>query len=430
MHYTPPKGTFDIIPCEKDIEHAWRESHRWQYIEHILRSASHDFSYREIRVPLFEQTELFIRSVGEHTDIVSKEMYTFLDRAGRSMTLRPEGTAGVMRAILEKGLHMQPGLHKFFYIGPMFRYDRPQAGRYRQLHQYGVEVIGRDAPEQDVEVIALLYTILQRLQMKDLHVQINSIGDLTSRAVYKEALRSYLAPHLAHLSKESQHRFEKNIMRVLDSKDPEDQEVLQKAPSILDFLRPEAKSRFDQILSLLKELAIPYAIQPRLVRGLDYYTDTVFEVHTKGAGAQNALGGGGRYDGLSEALGGPFIPAVGFSVGMERILQWMLKESISFPSSPHPKIFLIPLGNEAKRFCIRLAQELRTESISTECDLSGKKMGASLQLATAMNAEYALIIGENELKSGAAALKHLASREQTSIAFNELIATLKEKCYA
>jgi histidyl-tRNA synthetase len=307
----------------------------------------------------------------------------------------------------------------------MFRYDRPQAGRYRQLHQHGVEAVGCADPECDVEVISLLYTILQRLQLKNLHLQVNSIGDLSSRAAYKEALHAYLSPHLANLSKESQHRFEKNILRILDSKDPKDQEILQNAPNMLDFLSSAAKNRFERVLALLDTLAISYDVQPKLVRGLDYYTDTVFEVLAKGLGAQNAIGGGGRYDGLSETLGGPTLPAVGFSIGLERMIQLMLKQGVPFSSYPHPKVFLIPLGDNAKSVCFKLMQQLRSEGIAAECSFREKKMGQALQLANTLGAEYALIIGDNELKTETAMLKHLDSRKQSPISFTELIPKLK-----
>lgn len=430
MRYSPPKGTYDIVPVERDKEHLWRESHRWQYLEEELRAISRDFGFREIRIPMFEQTELFVRSVGQHSDIVSKEMYTFEDRAGRSMTLRPEGTAGVMRVLLEKNLLTLPGLHKYFYMGAMFRYDRPQAGRYRQLHQFGVEAVGSPDPAQDVEIIALLCTLFERLQLKDLRVHINSIGDLSSREAYKAALRDFLAPHASKLSPESQHRFTHNILRILDSKDAGDQELLQSAPHILDYLKPEAKGHFEHVLALLGDLKIAYDVQPKLVRGLDYYTDTVFEVLSGELGAQNALGGGGRYNGLSETLGGPPLPAVGFSLGLERILQAMLKQGAIFPPPPHPTVFLIPLGEEAKRFCIRLTQELREERIPADCELSGKKVGPALHIANAVQAEYALIVGDNELSAGTAMLKHLETREQTTVPFADLIHTLKDKCYA
>ena len=277
MHYTIPKGVFDILPQDPETENAWRNSDRWQYIEEVIRKTCITYGFKEVRTPIFERTELFLRSVGEGTDIVSKEMYTFLDKGERSMTLRPEGTASLMRAFTEKKLYTQQTLHKYFYIGPMFRYERPQAGRYRQHHQFGAEAIGIDKPEQDVELIDLVCTLYKKLGLKNLNVMINSVGDNESRSAFKNALKGYLEPKFDQLSEDSKIRFHKNILRILDSKDPSDQQILNGAPSIIDYLNEENKAHFDKVCHLLKNLGIDFTINPRLVRGFDYYNKTVFE---------------------------------------------------------------------------------------------------------------------------------------------------------
>ena len=425
MTYSIAKGTFDILPFEADDNLKWRESGRWLYLEKVMRQTAHDYGFKEIRTPIFERTELFIRGVGESSDIVTKEMYTFIDRGERSMTLRPEGTASVMRAIVEKKLYSLPGLHKFYYIGPMFRYERPQAGRYRQHHQFGAEAVGVGTPEQDVELIDMACEIYRRLGLKHLTVQINTVGDVESRIAYKEALNAYLTPFFTELSEESQARFTKNILRILDSKNATDQKILEGAPILAEFLSQDAKTDFEKVLHLLSHLKIPHIVNPRLVRGLDYYAKTVFEVTTEDLGAQNSIGGGGRFDGLTAAIGGPNLPSAGFATGIERILQTMVKQNVPFPAIPHPFIFLIPIGKEAMHFAFELVCQLRHENIPSEIDLSGKKIQHGLQLANQLSAEYAIVIGEEELSNKTAKLKNMATRETIESTFNELIAKLK-----
>jgi histidyl-tRNA synthetase len=425
MEYSIAKGTFDILPFEPNEEDKWRESSRWQHLEEIMRQTAHAYGFREIRTPIFERTELFIRSVGDSSDIVTKEMYTFLDRGERSMTLRPELTASVMRSFVEKKIHTHPGLHKFYYIGPMFRYERPQAGRYRQHHQFGAEAIGIGTPEQDVELIDMLCEIYRRLGLKNLTVQINSVGDIESRTAYKEALTKYLAPFLTELSSDSQIRFAKNILRILDSKDAGDQKILKDAPVLFDFLTPDAKMHFEKVLSLLDDLKITYAVNAKLVRGLDYYVKTVFEITTEDLGAQNSIGAGGRFDGLTATIGGPNLPSAGFATGMERILQTMLKQNVPFPAPPHPFVFLIPMGERAMRYTFELVCQLRHEKMSAEIDLSGKKVQHGLQLANQLGARYAIVIGEEELSCKIAKLKNMATRESIDCHFDELTSKLK-----
>ncbi len=425
MEYSIPKGTFDILPNELNADDKWRESGLWQYLEEVIRATAHDYGFLEMRTPIFEKTELFVRGVGESSDIVTKEMYTFIDKGERSMTLRPEGTASAIRSFVEKKLYSRPGLHKYFYIGPMFRYERPQAGRYRQHHQFGAEAIGIGNALQDVELIDMLCQVYRRLGLQNLTVQINSVGDAASRLSYKQALTQFLEPFLTTLSQDSQLRFTKNILRILDSKDPNDQKILTEAPLLQDFLTPEAKSHFEQVLTLLDSLKINYAINPKLVRGLDYYNKTVFEITTEALGAQNSIGGGGRYDGLIEAIGGPNLPSVGFATGMERILQTMLKQGTSLPNRSHPLVFFIPMGPEALGLCFELVCALRHEQIAAEIDLSGKKVQHGLQLADICYATYAVVIGDEELKSKNVKLKNMATRESVTIGLKELVAELK-----
>jgi histidyl-tRNA synthetase len=427
MDYSSAKGTFDILPTELPEEDRWLESTRWQYLEQVMRDVANNYGFKEIRTPIFERTELFIRGVGESSDIVTKEMYTFIDRGERSMTLRPEGTAPVVRAYVEKRLYTQPGLHKYFYIAPMFRYERPQAGRYRQHHQFGAEAFGIGTAEQDVELIDMACEIYRRLGLKNLTVHINSVGDVASRTAYKEALERFLRPFLNTLSQDSQVRFTKNILRILDSKDSNDQKILQGAPSLHDHLTPEAKTHFEKVLKLLDAIKITYVVHPQLVRGLDYYNKTVFEITTQVLGAHNSIGGGGRYDGLVEAVGGLNVPSVGFATGIERILQTMLKQGASFPPAPHPCVFFIPMGQEALGLCFQLLCALRHEGLSADIDLSAKKVQHGLQIANQVRADYAIVLGEDELKTKMIKLKNMATRESIDCSLDALIATLKQR---
>ncbi len=420
MEYTIPKGVFDILPKEPKSEDAWRASDHWQYVENIMRKCAADYGFKEIRTPLFERTELFVRGVGESSDIVTKEMYTFLDKGERSMTLRPEGTASVMRSFVEKHLDQVPGLHKFFYIGPMFRYERPQSGRYRQHHQFGAEAIGIGKPAQDVELIDLLCETYRRLGLKGLKVMINSVGDEASRTPYRDALKKYLEPHFEKLSADSQVRFTKNILRILDSKDEGDQALLAHAPSILEFLSDDARHHFEQVKRLLELEKIPYVVNHKLVRGLDYYNKTVFEVVSASLGAQNTLGAGGRYDGLMSALGGPDLPSVGFATGIERLLQTMVAQDVVFPPPLRPLLFLIPMGETAMEACFALLCRLRHQGIAAEMDLSGKKIQNGLQLANAENARYSVILGDRELETGEVEIKEMATRTAQKISLSKL----------
>lgn len=425
MKYPIPPGVFDIIPF--DGQELWKSSYLWTYVERIIRETARDFGFLEIRTPLFERTELFQRSVGDTSDIVSKEMYTFDDKGGRSLSLKPEQTAPVMRAFIEHHLDQTPASHKLFYITPMFRYERTQAGRYRQHHQFGAEAVGHSSPEQDAELIDLLVTLYQRLGLKNLTLFINSIGDLPSRQAFRLALKEYLLPQFSSLSPDSQTRFETNPLRILDSKDPRDQEIVSRAPSILDFLNEPERAHFEELKRLLDALKIPYQVNPLLVRGLDYYNKTVFEIVAGELGAQNSIGGGGRYDGLLQSLGGPDLPSIGFGTGIERIIQTMINQDVPLPQPNHPSLFLIPMGERAKAPCFEILHALRAEGIPSQMDFSGKKVGKLLQFADQIGATYVVVIGDHELDSQEVEIKEMATGHKEKIPFSSLITTLKSK---
>ena len=423
MKYPIPPGVFDIIPI--DSQETWKSSYLWDYVEQMIRGTARDYGYQEIRTPLFERTELFQRSVGDTSDIVSKEMYTFEDKGGRSLSLRPEGTAPVLRAFIEHQLHQIAPVQKLFYIAPMFRYERAQAGRYRQHHQFGAEAIGTSSPEQDAELIDLLYTLYQRLGLKNLTLFINSIGDTTSRQAFRQALKNYLVPHVSLLSPDSQMRLEVNPLRILDSKDPRDRDIVAHAPSILDFLSEEEQAHFEELKHLLKLLRIPYQVNHLLVRGLDYYNKTVFEVVAGELGAQNSIGGGGRYDDLLTNLGGPDLPSIGFGTGIERILQTMISQNVSMPLPNHPKLFLVALGEKAKATCFELLHALRQSGIPSQMDFGNKKVGKMLQYANQIGATYVVVIGDHELEAQEVELKEMATGHKVKIPLSEIVTKLK-----
>lgn len=425
MSISSPKGTYDILPSETDPSFLWREIHLWHYVESMIFKITKSFGFQEIRTPLFERTELFQRGVGESTDVVSKEMYTFEDKGGRSMSLRPEMTASVMRTFIEKNLHVQSPIHKLFYMGPMFRYDRPQAGRYRQFFQFGVEAIGNSSAEQDVEVIDMLYTLSKSLGLKDLTLHINSVGDVASRERFSNALREFLTPNASKLSKDSRTRLVTNPLRILDSKENCDHEQLVGSPTLDHYLSDESKSHFSEVLNLLEKLKIPYFVNPKLVRGLDYYNKTVFELTSGDLGAQNTIGGGGRYDGLMKTLGGPDLPSVGFALGIERLIQSCLAQNVSLPSKPAPSLFIIALGEAANEYCFKLVHELRMQDISSEMDYTSKKLKDKLRTADSRGAKYVLVVGEDELKNDRAELKDMHHRSSKQITLSTLLQELK-----
>lgn len=411
MSMHAPPGVFDILP--HDTKEEWRSSYLWHQVEDIIRKITHDYGYKEIRTPLFERTELFQRGVGSTSDIVSKEMYTFIDKGDRSLSLRPEGTAPVIRAFIEHQMHQQSPIHKLFYIGPMFRYERSQAGRYRQHHQFGGEAIGVGSPEQDVEIIDLLHTFYQRLGLQNLQLCLNTIGDPECRQKYRMALQHYLQSYFDKLSPESQARFGTNPLRILDSKNPTDRKILENAPSILDFLNSEASDHFHKVKQLLDQLKIPYTVTPQLVRGLDYYNKTVFEFTAGELGAQNSIGGGGRYDGLMKTLGGPDLPTIGFGAGIERIIQTLLKQGAPVQPPLRPIIYIIPLGDAATSVCFSLLHDLRQNGVSAHMDFSSKKLNKAMQIANQMQAKFVAVVGDEELRTKLVDLKEMSTGETT-----------------
>lgn len=422
MQHQIPKGTFDILPY--GAEEGWQLSEIWQFVEEAARNISSDYGYREIRTPIYEMTGLFDRGVGETSDIVTKEMFTFQDKGGRSITLRPEGTSSVMRAFIENRLAHLGTVHKFFYIGPMFRYERPQSGRYRQHHQFGIEAIGNPGPEQDAEVIDFLCEFYRRLGIKNLKVHLNTVGDPESRAHFKTALCAYLKSYFHELSEESQLRFEKNPLRILDSKAPQDKEILKGAPSILNHLTEPARVHFETLCQCLDQIEIPYAVDDKIVRGLDYYNKTVFEVLAGDLGAQNTIGAGGRFDGLISTFGGPDLPAVGFATGLERVLQVLLAQKVPHPKSRRPLVYFIPMGDAARIKCFSLVTECRHAHIGADIELNAKKMQTAIQNAIRSEALYCAIIGTDELEKGVVQLKNLETREQREVKYNHLLKEL------
>lgn len=427
MDIACPTGTFDILP--RDPKEKWREAHLWQFVETLMREHAKVYGCQEIRTPIFERTELFTRSVGDATDIVSKEMYTFLDRGERSMSLRPEGTASVMRAFIEKGLQGLGAVQRFFYIGPMFRYERPQSGRFRQHHQFGVEIIGAHQAEQDAELIEMVYSLYEKLGLKNLKVFVNCLGDKEARSQFRAHLQDYLKPKMAELSEESQRRFSTNPLRILDSKNEADIEIVKGAPSILDFLNADSKEHFGKVLAILDYLKIPYEVNAKLVRGLDYYNNTVFEITSSHLGAQNSLAGGGRYDGLMKSLGGPDLPTIGFATGIERVIQALLNQSHFVPERTKPALYVIPLGEQAMGPCFKLVRNLR--SIGTVCllDISGKKLKSAMQQADNVEAEYVLVLGENELKEGKCELKEMKTGQKMVLEIDKVPQFFKTRTF-
>lgn len=420
------KGVFDLLPTDPDPSCCWREIHLWHYVEKNIRVLAETYGFSEIRTPLFEKTELFSRSIGQTTDIVTKEMYTFEDKGKRSLTLRPEGTACVMRSFIEKNLAQLAPVHKFYYIMPMFRYERMQAGRYRQHHQFGIEAIGNASYLQDVEGILLLFSLFKKLGIEGLCLHLNTLGDKNARTHYSEALKEYLSTYYKDLSEDSQHRFGKNTLRILDSKDPGDQKILKDAPSIMDFVDNESQEHFTGVCETLKSFEVPLMINPLLVRGIDYYNKTVFEITSKQLGAQNALGGGGRYDGLLPTLGGPDLPSFGFGAGLERIIQVLLAQKVQLPEKPHPKLLIIPLGLEAQKHAFSLVQSLRNDGIHVEMEMKERKLQKTLKVAALNRIPFVGILGEKELNKKIITLKNMDQKTQKEVPFASLKRSLCE----
>ncbi len=398
----------------------------WRHIRDTAERVARLYDYRQITTPIVEDTRVFLRTVGDESDIVQKEMYLFEDRGGDRLALRPEGTAAVCRAYLEHGMASWPQPVRLWYFGPFFRYDRPQAGRYRQLWQFGVEIIGAEAPAADAEAIDLQHTFYRELGLTDLVLRINSIGTAETRARYVEALRAHFEPHLGSLSRDSQRRFETNVLRILDSKEEADREAVASAPSILDYLTAEDAEHFEGVKAILDTLGIAYEVDPYIVRGLDYYARTVWEFEPADAGGQSTVGAGGRYDGLIELLGGPSTPGVGFASGIERIAMNLRARDLVPDDLGGVDVAMVPLGEAGAAAAFRVARDLRAAGLAVRAGLPGRSMKAAMRAASASNAAYAVIIGDREAAEGVAQLKPLREDgEQRSVALTALAEAIR-----
>ena len=400
-----PKGTKDILPSE---------SYKWQWLEKRIRDTAAQYGFKEIRTPMFEHTELFARGIGDTTDVVQKEMYTF-EIAERSLTLKPEGTAGVVRSYIENKMYADPQPGKYFYIIPCFRYEKMQKGRQRQFHQFGIEIFGTENMLADAEVIALAWYFLTGLGITDLKLHINSIGCPECRGEYRKALQDFLRPHYEELSETSKGRFEKNPMRILDSKDPDDKKFSEGAPRMIDYLCEECRNAFEDLKTDLEALGIPYEVDPNIVRGLDYYTKTAFEFISEDLGAQSTVCGGGRYDHLVEEVGGPYTPGVGFGMGLERLLLILEAKGIEIPKPSDCDVFIATLGERAKLEGLKLAGSLRGKGRRVLTDVMGRGLKAQLKYADRSGARYTVVIGDDELDKGVVTLRDMVNSSQKEI---------------
>ena len=413
MKLQKPKGTQDILPVD---------SAKWQYVENVARETFKKYNYGEIRTPMFEHYEVISRSVGDTTDIVTKEMYDFHDKGDRHITLRPEGTAPVVRSYVENKL-FAPEVQKpvkVYYIGSMFRYERPQAGRLREFHQLGVECFGSKNPATDVETIAMAYQLFNTLGIKDVTLHLNSLGNTDSRLAYRQALIDYLTPMRESLSKDSQRRLEENPLRVLDSKEKEDKVAVENAPSILDYLDEESQTHFDEVRAMLDSLNIPYVIDTNMVRGLDYYNHTIFEFITNIDKSELTICAGGRYDSLVEYFGGPETAGFGFGLGLERLLLVLDKQGIKLPVEESLDVYIAVLGSGANGKALELVQSIRYQGFKAERDYLGRKIKAQFKSADTFKAKTVITLGESEVESGVVKVKNNATREEVTVSFEEL----------
>jgi len=409
--YRAPRGTSDILP---------REQAYWRYIEQKVVGICQLYGYERIDAPVFEDTKLFTRSVGEGTDIVEKEMYTFEDLGGNKLTLRPEGTAPVCRAYLEHGLHNLPQPVKLYYVASIFRYERPQAGRYRQHYQFGSEAIGDDDPALDAEVIDMAWQLFLSLGLQRLSLSLNSIGCKKCRPKYLAFLKEYYAGYIHNLCSDCKDRLERNPLRLLDCKKPLCQQIADSSPKSIEYLCPQCEEHFGRLKQYLDLIELPFEVNHRLVRGLDYYTRTVFEILPEAEGAQSTLGGGGRYDDLIEELGGKPTPAVGFATGIERIILNIKNQNIAIPALPRPEVFIAHVGNEARDEAIKLASTLRRDGIGVIEAIGNKSLKAQLRQADTLGASQTIIIGEQEIKTGTVILRDMTTSQQKSVPLSQL----------
>ncbi len=405
-----PRGTQDVLPSQ---------SHNNRFIENTLLEIADEFGFKEIRTPVFEHTELFTRSVGDTTDVVQKEMYTFLDKGERSITLRPEGTAGAARAFLEHGLYNEPLPRKVCYLTSCYRYEKPQAGRLREFHQFGVECFGTPAPAADAEVISLAYEIFGFLGVEDIHLEINSIGCPECRKNYHAALKSYFESKKGDLCATCLERLDKNPMRILDCKSPVCSGIAAEAPVVIDYLCDDCADHFKKVQAYLDEMLIPYTINPQIVRGLDYYTRTVFEFVSDSIGAQGTVCGGGRYDGLIEELGGSHTPSLGFGMGIERLMLLLEAQGIKLPEAKRCDLYIAPIGDNASLKAARLVQELRQSGVSAQFDIAGRSVKAQMKYANKLGARFTVVIGDDDITAGKVNVKNMDDGEQTEMALEE-----------
>lgn len=407
------KGTEDVLP---------KESYRWQFIENIMREEARCYGFKEIRTPVFEHTELFARGVGQTTDVVQKEMYTFDTKGGESVTLRPEGTAGAARAVLEHALDNEGLPIKASYFVSCYRYEKPQAGRLREFHQFGIEEYGTQSPVADAELICVAQSIFDRLGIGQLRLELNSIGCPECRAKYNEALREYFGQFKDRLCQTCLSRLERNPMRLLDCKSPEDKEIAKDAPKITDYLCEECEQHFTEVKSYLDAAGVEYTVNPTIVRGLDYYTKTVFEFVTDCIGAQGTVCGGGRYDGLIKELGGKHMPSLGFAMGLERLLMVMDSQGIVIPNNNQTSLYIATMGDAAKVKAFELLRGVRECGLAAETDVVGRGLRAQMKYADKIGAKYSLVLGDNELEQNCASVKNMETGEQTSLALDKSFA--------
>lgn len=410
------KGTLDVLP---------KESYKIQYVESAVREIAENFGFYEMRTPVFEHTELFQRSVGETTDVVQKEMYTFADKGGRSITLRPEGTAGAARAFLENGLFNEALPQKIYYLTSCYRYEKPQAGRLREFHQFGVEAFGAGSPAQDAEIIALANEVFNYLGVKNLTLEINSIGCPACRAAYQKALKAYFENYKSELCETCNGRLDRNPMRILDCKSPVCSKIAADAPKILDYLCDDCRAHFDAVQQYLNTMQIDFTVNPEIVRGLDYYTRTVFEFVSNEIGAQGTVCGGGRYDGLLEELGGKPMPACGFGMGIERLLLLMDAQNTPFPDRKGCDIYFASMGDKANLEAARLALDLRNEGLAAQFDTVGRALKAQMKYADKLGALYTVVLGDNELETRKAQLKNMKDGTLTEISLDDFTDTFQ-----
>lgn len=416
---TKAKGTNDIFGLE---------GKKIRYVERVFENIMHKYNAEYIKTPIFESSELFHRGVGETTDIVSKETYDFKDRGNRSITLRPEGTAGIVRSFIENKMYVDNNLSKLWYFGPMFRYERPQAGRYREFYQAGIEIIGSNSPMADVEAISIMVDFFKQLGLKGIKVNINSLGDFESRSIYLDALKKHFKSDINNMCLDCQTRYEKNPLRILDCKVDHNRDIMKNAPKLIDYLNEFSKQHFDEVIINLNELNIDYVINEKLVRGLDYYTHTVFEIEAsiKGFGSQNVLGGGGRYDNLIQNLSGPDTPAVGFALGIERLILALDYEKCEFNIKEGIDAYIFGIGNLGINKSLFIAKKLRDNNYSCEIDMFNKNIKANFKQADKYKAAYVIIIGEDEIKNDYLTIKNNRTKDEYHIESSQIIAFFKD----